>query len=183
MEDMASMVRVFSAAANPQRLSIMELLVHQEKVLYSEMMKKLNLTSGNLGFHVKELMDSKLVEKKNGDSYALTDLGWKLMDWAGKVTRRQRDLLERLDYQKYRDAVSPIGKYMHHPGSNLEWLGGALVLIGVLSIILGAGVILVGILLAAGCATALGGGALNYLAGVQALRAHQEERYHTKRRA
>ena len=75
--------------------------------------------------------------------------------------RRQRDLRRRMDYQKYRDAVSPLGKYMRHLGGNLEWLGGVLALIGIVSIVLGAGVVLIAILLAAGCTTALGGASLN----------------------
>jgi len=167
--------RVFAAAANPQRLSIMELLAEQKKVVYSDIMRKLKLTSGNLGFHLKELMDSELVEKKNSDSYSLTDLGLRLMAWAGKVESREERLLKARDYERYMNMRHPLRKYRQHPGNSVEWLGGFIVIIGIGSIILGADLPVIGILIAAGCATALGGAILNHLAGVQALKAHQEE--------
>jgi len=173
MEDMA---QVFSAAANPQRLSIMKLLADQKQVVFSEILKKLGLTSGNLGFHLKELMGSRLVEKKNGDSYVLTDLGLRLMVWTGKVNRRQERQLDMQESVGYMDIMNPMRRFRQSPGTNMEWLGGFLVFIGILTLVLGLDVAVIGVMLAAGCGTLAGGGVLNYLAGIKALNAYQAQR-------
>jgi hypothetical protein len=173
MEDMA---QVFSAAANPQRLSIMKLLADQKEVVFSDILKKLGLTSGNLGFHLKELLGSKLVEKKDGDCYALTDLGLRLMVWTGKVSKKQKQYLDMQERIKYMDIMNPMRWYRQSPGTNMEWLGGFLIFVGILGIILSFGVNLIGILLAAGCVTLGAGGVLNYLAGIQGLKAYESQR-------
>ena len=167
--------RTFAAAANPQRLSILKLLADQKQVAFTDILRKLGFTPGNLGFHLKELVDANLVEKRNGDAYVLTDLGLSLMVWAGKTQRRDLRAREMREHLKYIDSRYPLRRYSQTPGRDIEWLGGIIVVVGIGALLMGASALVIGILIGAGCATAFGGASLNYLAGTQALKMLQSK--------
>ena len=161
--------KVFAAAGNPQRLSILQLLGEDGLVVYSDIMKKMGIVSGSLGFHLKELLESGLVEKKNGDKYALSDLGVSLMSWCGKADQNEearRHLREKMEWRNIRDPLRP---YRQHPGRGLFRFGIILVMIGVLAVAGGQDALMVGILLACGTASAVAGSFFEYLAGRAAL--------------
>ncbi len=65
---------VFEALSHKTRREIIRLLGDRGEASYSEMLKKLNLDSGVLNYHLSKL--EGLVEKKSGN-YGLTEVGYK----------------------------------------------------------------------------------------------------------
>jgi len=129
------LAKLLAAASNPQRLSILKILAEDPQVGFTEIMKKTGLTSGNLGFHLKELLESRLVEKKNSDRYRLTDAGLSLMDWAGQIDRGEvykRKLKERVEMKNILD---PLRLYRTHPGRGSFRLGVLAVIVGILLVV------------------------------------------------
>ena len=105
------LAKLFAAASNAQRLAILRILAENRQVAFTEIMTKTGLTSGNLGFHLKEFLKSGLVEKKNSDKYSLTDTGISLMRWAGQADQGEayRQALKRR--AEIRDLRDPLRIY------------------------------------------------------------------------
>ena len=162
---------IFSAVSNPQRLKIVTHIASRGEVVFSDIMKKFDLASGSVGFHLKELSEAGLIEKKNGDSYVLTEMGSSLVSWlksTGKKFRERREREELLEHtfewQTIKAMKDPLSKVREFTktGTPLEWLGGLILLIGVAMVALSAQPVLLDVLFASGCATAISGAVINY---------------------
>ena len=75
MNSLDFVAKVLKGASQEIRLRVLELLAQEGPISFSEMMFKLNLSSGKLNFHLRKLREAGLVGVNSSGLYVLTRIG------------------------------------------------------------------------------------------------------------
>ena len=85
--------KFLKALSSSKRREIMRNISEKGSATYTELMQVLGLNSsqsGTFNYHLKELSDSGLIERKNGD-YMITDAGKSAMIFIDEIARETKD--------------------------------------------------------------------------------------------
>lgn len=88
-----SLSKKLNALNNKSRLALMGLLYIEKKKNFSEIADETNMDSNNLAYHLNILLDTELIQRKNGE-YHLTRTGKKFLKDIGFINKIQKIKIE-----------------------------------------------------------------------------------------
>jgi membrane protein YdbS with pleckstrin-like domain/DNA-binding HxlR family transcriptional regulator len=92
---------VLKAITNKLRRRILYLIKDFTFMTYSDLLRELNLSTGKLNFHLRQL--TGLIEKKDEKSYVLTSTGLKSLDLLKQLEELEEDKQEIIEHNSFFD--------------------------------------------------------------------------------